>query len=359
VPDDVAIRMRKPLLPPEISRSVPRAGFAALTASLRGGSPADHCLRMFPDDEVALAIVQRAAMTGGTTTVPGWASDLVGQAVAEWLPSLYPQSAAAGLMRRGGFNMTLGDGIGSISVPGRAVAPVSLPWVGEGAPIPARSYTLNGALLSPRKMGAIVVWSRELQRTSNAETVFTALLEEDAALSLDAAYFSAIAGSATTHRGLLNGLTTLPPETLQGSNDATMRADIANLAEAVAPASNETLVFIAAPSRASAMNLVIPITLNATVLPSLAVPATRVIAIDAAALVHAFGAAPDFTAGDEATVVMNDVAADIGTPGTPPVVGAPTKSLFQTAQLALRMLVDIAFAQRRAGAVAFIDGVIW
>jgi hypothetical protein len=312
---------------------------------------------MFPEDVVALAMVQRAAMTGGTTTVAGWASELVGQAVAEWLPSLYPQSAAAELTRRGGFMLPF-DGVGSISVPGRAVAPVALPWVGEGAPIPARSYTLNHAVLSPRKMGAIVVWSRELQRNSNAEEVFTALLEEDAALSLDAGYFSAAAGSATTHQGLLNGLTTLTPTT-GGTPNSNMVEDFGILAEAVAPASNDSLVYVASPGRAAAANLSIPSIITATVLPSQAVPPNRLIAVDARALAHAFGSDPDFTAGDEATVVMNDVPADIGTPGSPNVVAAPTTSLFQTAQLALRMLVDVAFVQRRAGAVAFIDGCNW
>jgi hypothetical protein len=336
---------------------VPRAAFAVLTASLRGGSPADHCIRMFPDDQVALAMVQRAAMTGGTTTVAGWASELVGQAVSEWLPSLYPLSAAAALFQRGAIRVSF-DGVGSVAVPGRAAAPTTAPWVGEGAPIPARQYTLNRAILTPRKLGAIVVWSRELQRNTNAETVFTALLEEDAAVSLDAAYFSAIAGSASAHQGLLNGLSTLTPATDAGNKEATMLDDMINLAIAVSPATEESLIYVAAPGRAAAMNITAKWR-GVTVLPSLAVPANRVIAVDAASLVHGFGGDADFTAGDEATVVMNDVPADISTPGSPNVVAAPVQSMFQTAQHALRLLVDVAFAPRRTGAVAFVDGVAW
>jgi hypothetical protein len=347
----------KPLVPGDLKsrRAIPRAAFALITARVLGGNAERHLIRMFPDDyRAALSILQRAAETGGTTTVAGWAAELVGTAVADWLPSLYPLSAAAQIIARG-MLLTF-DGNGTIKVPGRATAPTAAPSVAEGGPIPARSYTLASAVLSPRKTGAIVAWSRELARlATSGEIVFRALLEEDFALSLDTAYFSAGAGSASDHAGLLNGVTATPPSSGVPASD--MQRDLVALAEAVSPASSDALIFVCAPGRAAAINL--NETIEATVLPSIAVPAARVIALDASALVHGFSGVPDFLASSEATVVMSDTPTDIGVVGSPTVVAAPTQSLFQTAQVAMRMLVDCAFAKRRPGCVAYLDATDW
>jgi hypothetical protein len=350
--------MNKPLVPSDLNlaRSIPRAAFATLMTALRGGGqPAAVAQRMWPGDDVTMAVL-RAATTGGTTTGAGWAADLAQTALSAWLPTLYPISAAGELIRRG-LTLTI-EPNAHVAVPGRSNAPAAVAWVGEGAPIPARQYALNRAMLTPKKMAAIVVWSRELQRFSDAETVFTALLNEDAAASLDSAYFSATATSGVAHGGLLNGLTTLTPATAGASPEYAMLADMSALARAVSPASTDSLVFIAAPGRAAAANLISDND-AAEVLPSVALAADRLIAVDARSLVHAFGALPDISASDEATVVLQDTPTDIGVPGSPNVVGAPTSSMFQTAQMASRLIIDVAFAMRRSGAVAFIDGCTW
>jgi hypothetical protein len=41
------------------------------------------------------------------------------------------------------------------------------------------------------------------------------------------------------------------------------------------------------------------------------------------------------------------------------MAGSPVRSMFQTASIALRAIVDVAFAARRTGAVAYVDGVYW
>ena len=45
--------------------------------------------------------------------------------------------------------------------------------------------------------------------------------------------------------------------------------------------------------------------------------------------------------------------------GTPPVVAAPQKSLFQTDSLALRLIMFLNWVQRRPGTIVFASGVTW
>jgi hypothetical protein len=47
------------------------------------------------------------------------------------------------------------------------------------------------------------------------------------------------------------------------------------------------------------------------------------------------------------------------TPGTDISTATPSQSMFQTASLALRMLLDITWAMRRTGMVQFITGASW
>ena len=45
--------------------------------------------------------------------------------------------------------------------------------------------------------------------------------------------------------------------------------------------------------------------------------------------------------------------------GSPPVVAAPQKSLFQTDSLALRLVMFLNWIQRRSGTVVFAQNVTW
>lgn len=69
---------------------------------------------------------------------------------------------------------------------------------------------------------------------------------------------------------------------------------------------------------------------------------------------------PDFNTTEQALVNMADPALPIasGTTGSA-VSAAPSRSLWQTAALGIRTLIDCDWTMRRTGAVAFIDGVTW
>jgi hypothetical protein len=84
------------------------------------------------------------------------------------------------------------------------------------------------------------------------------------------------------------------------------------------------------------------------------VTAGMVILIDAADFVVIEGGAPRFDVSDQAVLVYDDTApAALGTTGSPAVVGAPARSLWQTDSVALRMMYDLNWGLRRTGMIAW------
>jgi hypothetical protein len=244
-----AQRIDRPLVPSDMNprRALVRACWAAMLANTQSKNPVDSLRRVYPDDLVAMAILQRATVTGASTAVPGWAQELAGRGLSEWLPSLAPASAAAALIARG--IVVPVSGVATMRVPGRASAPTAAPFVGEAGAIPVRADLIAAATLAPKKMAIAVTMTRELMRFgAAAEAVFTQLLTEDAAISLDAAYFGNQAGSASVHQGLLVGL-------VAGAGSAVMADDLAKLAEAVGAGGSGQVVFVASPGRAAAANV--------------------------------------------------------------------------------------------------------
>lgn len=340
----------RPLVPSDIAtRSVvPRSCFAALLAATRNVDPARVAGERWPTEAPVLQALLRAATDPATTTEPAWAGALAEGAVGQWLPTLTPESAAAALIPRG-VRLRIRGGQ-PLSVPISTTPPSQAPWVGESSPIPATAFSFSTTdPMAARKMAVIVSMTRELARHSTAESVFNKLLQERAAYSLDAAYFSTDAGDDVVHAGLLNGLTPIA-----GSGD--MVEDLSLLAAAVSGlgASGE-VVFISSTARAAVLRLRSPV-VNVEVFGSSALPDDRVIAVDPRALAHGFGPAPDISASEETVIHMDDAPANIGTGAG---VASPAVSAFQVAMVVQRMILDVAFLSRRAGAVAYMDGIDW
>jgi hypothetical protein len=335
---------------------IPRAAWAAVTAALRDEAghvrdPVAAARRLWPDDEVSPLLLTRAATTGATTTVSGWASQLLTRQVAEWLGSLGPASAAARLIASG-ITVPVTDGV-PLGVPYRATAPASAPFVDEGGAIPMRAWSFGTSDLNPRKLGILVVLTRELARYSGAQAIFEAMLAEEAAMGLDAAYFGTQASSSSTHAGLLNGL-------VAGTGSAVMANDLAALAEAAGANGSGNVVYVMGPGRAAAATVRMPAEATATVLPSLACPENRVICIDTKALVHGFGPDPEILASEEALLHMESVPLQIATGAQGSgVLATPTQSMYQTSTIAMRMILTVAFCKRRTGCVAYADGATW
>ena len=327
-----------------IPRSQPdhlsRAAFAVFVAAVKGGNALDAAARLYHDDLHTRAVLTRAAVDPAKTSEAGWASELVHTAFRRFLAGVEPLSAAARLIAMG-IPAQL-DGAGEAKYPVRSGSPAAAPWVAESGAIPVVARQLGSVALGPRrKIALISVLSQELASRADGEATLTQILREDAAYALDAAYFATTTGSASAHAGLLNGVTPLAASTEGGT--AAMVTDLMALASAGRAAST----MIAAPD------------LRATVLASPAVPEDRVIAVDPLSLLHSTDPSPEVSAAKHTAIHMDDAPGAISAAGAPNVVAAPVTSLFQTAQIALRVLADMAWAKRRSGAVAYLDGADW
>jgi hypothetical protein len=96
------------------------------------------------------------------------------------------------------------------------------------------------------------------------------------------------------------------------------------------------------------------------VIQSTTVPAAVVILLDAADFFSATGDEPRFDVSDQAVLHMEDTTpVQIGTAGSPNVVAAPVRSMFQTDSLALRMILPMAWAMRRTGVIVERTAVTW
>jgi HK97 family phage prohead protease/HK97 family phage major capsid protein len=162
----------------------------------------------YPGHE-ATAIVAKADQTIGTTTVNGWAAELVQTAYADFLQALTGMSIYPELRSRGiGLSF---DGNGTVSIPSRTAGGAAGGFVAEGAPIRVGRITTAATTMTCKKMGVIVPFSRELAKRSTPaiEALVRQAILEDTAATLDSVMLDA--GGSTTARpaGLLNGVSWL------------------------------------------------------------------------------------------------------------------------------------------------------
>jgi hypothetical protein len=61
----------------------------------------------------------------------------------------------------------------------------------------------------------------------------------------------------------------------------------------------------------------------------------------------------------EALLHTDSEPSQIATAGTPNAVAAPSRSMFQTACIAIRLLQDVTWSMSRTGRVAYVDGTTW
>jgi hypothetical protein len=212
-------------------------------------------------------------------------------------------------------------------------------------------------MLTPDKLAVIAVLTHEMLSRANAEAMVRDALTRSAALALDTALFDANASSATRPAGLRYGISASTASALTDRTEA-MLADIATLAGAVAPvAGNAPIALVAAPARAMMLRLRSPRELPVSVLASSAVAAGDLLAIAPPALVSAVGNV-QIEAGRESTIHMFDPA-DASVPGTPNVVSAPVRSMWQTDCIGLRLLMTASGGLRDPRGLAWLTTTAW
>jgi hypothetical protein len=282
----------------------------------------------------AVAAVVRAATEPLTTTT----ADLPVEETMAFVTALAPVSAAAALFRR-----ALRLDLGPTRIP--ALDTGAAAWVEEASAIPVEAMTASAPSLTPRKLGAISVVSRQLLRGSQAERLVADAISRKAAKALDQALFGSDAASSAQPAGLLHGLTPLAA----GSNGIV--PGLAALADAVSEYGNP--VFIASPGTTIAIEATVP---GLPVFASRAVASDVVIGIVPEALAYGKGEA-SIEGSTEATIHMSDdpsafIAERVE---DETVVAAPTRSMYQVDCIATRLLVEVACSLRAADAVAFTE----
>jgi hypothetical protein len=317
--------------------------------------------RMWPDDGGVTGLVLRGTSAPADRTTSGWASTVAHNVVGDFIGSLAPLSAGANLLNAAP-RVSL-EGVNQINFP-RRLNPLNatdVAWIGELGPMPIPVMQIgSGSTLGPsRKLCAAVVFTREVAESSAAEVVMRTLLRESCAFSLDAALFSNAAATAVRPAGILNGISALPAA--PNGDDAALGTDLTKLAAAIGVATTG-LAIVAHPAQANAIKLRRGGTFPSAipVWPTLGVAAGTVIALDPAAFASAFGPEPEISSSTETLVHLEDTTpAQIGTPGSPSTVAAPTRSLFQTDAIAVRLILRCAWTWRVSGAVAWISGTTW
>lgn len=326
--------------------------------------------------KAVMDVVLRAASAPATTTTTGWAAELVQTAIGDFIDLLMPQAVYPSLSTKGGRFSFGRNGI--VSLPSRSATPtIAGSFVGQGAPIPVRQGAFSSVSLTPKKMAVITTMTREIMEhsTPSIEQILRQAIQEDTSVAIDTVLLDATAASTVRPAGLRNGVTTFTATT--GGGFAALVGDIKGLLGALITSTNGNLrspVWIMNPVNAISISL----TQNAggdfpfkqevnqgqlqgyPLIQSATVPAGYVILVDAADFFSATGDDPRFDVSDQATLHMEDTTPlAIGTTGTPAVVAAPVRSMFQTDTVALRMILDMNWAMRRTGAVAWTSGVTW
>jgi HK97 family phage major capsid protein/HK97 family phage prohead protease len=350
-----------------------RGAVVQFLAHVNKQSPENILRAVYPQDE-AVGMLVRAAVNPAMTTVPTWAQELVQQAIGDYLDTL-PRDSIYPALSRMGARFTFGRN-GSIKIPARAATPnVSGAWVGEGEPIPVRRMGFTSVTLTPKKLGVISTFTRELamHSTPAIEGVIREAMAEDTAVTIDATLIDANPATNIRPAGLLNGVT--PLTAAPGGGSEAMIADLRALIGAITTSlGGRNIAVLINPAQGLAINFSTNANgeflfastdelgrrVGVTFIPSPTVPAGTVIAIDAADFASAAGDAPEYDVSDQATIHEEDTAPlPIVGGGATPTTASPVRSLWQTASIGVRMLLDMNWAMRRTGMVATVTGVTW
>jgi hypothetical protein len=336
-----------------------RAATAIGVAAIRGGNATGgQVAREFWKGSRDLEIVARAASVPATLTT--WGATFATTAIGAFIKSLSPQSAAARLFDAA-LQVPLTNGIAQVNLPRNNVPFPEPQFVIEADPFAVRQGDFTSAVLGPpRKLGMIVGLTEDLRDHSaeTAEAVLRAEMIAACARALDAAVFSTAAASTARPAGILNGVTPITPTA--GAGQAAMLGDLRALVGAIVTAGGGQNIFIfARPSELLAAVILgqgasIP---GITFVPAPSLTAGQIVAVEAGAIASGFPTLPDIDISREALIHFDTVPQPIGV--APNIVASPTRSLWQTASLALRLILRVAWTVRAPGMVQVVNSATW
>ncbi len=321
----------------------------------------------YPGHE-ALGVLMKADQVIGTTTGSHWADDLVQTAYQGFLQALIGKSVFPELLNRG-LSLTF-DRWGSLVLPRRSAGTAGGGFVAEGTPIRVGKITTGSATLTPKKMGVIVAFSKELAKRSTPaiEGIVRDAIIEDTVAILDPILLDATAVSAVRPAGLLNGVSAAASGFGGGDYVAVTEDFRALLGPFYSANGSDGIVVLMNPAQGLNMSMMAgpvgdPTWLQRikdrmTIIESTNVPANRLIAVRASDFAGA-GGDPEFDVSESATIHMEDTTPLEIVSGTGPTTADPVRSLWQTASVGVRMLMDVSWVMRRTGMVQWIDTTTW
>jgi hypothetical protein len=341
---DVAARRRESVT--SLMRACAARAFAVID---RQTSPETVVRQRWGDDRLA-AFLTRATSAAALTTVPAWAGALAQSVVADFLAELGPQSAAAEI-----FDASLGlefNGAGQISLPAFVPDFANSGFIGEGQPIPVHQLSLAMPdPLLPHKCGAIAVLTREMIESSNAEQLIGDTLKRAAGRMLDEVMFDANPAAGNRPAGLRNGIAATPASSATDP-DRAFTDDMGALADAVAPvAANATLIYVASPGRALKMALRMPREIDRVLVLGSNAVVNDLLCIASNGIVSAVGITPVIEANKSAIIHMETLPQ--------PVPAPPTRSMFQTDSLAIKLTWPVTWSLRDPRAFAWTTPTAW
>ncbi len=326
-------------------------------------SPVDIARHRWGKSHPKLVEVIRTAVAGGGTGSGEWGAELVESQTrfnGDFVDYLY--------------SMTVFDRLplrpmpARVHIKGQDGAATGY-WVGESKAIPVSKADFSDVELTPLKVAAMAVCSKELITDSSpsAEMWIRDSIAQASAQRVDTTFLSTTAASSgVSPAGILNGLSAASPS---GTDAAAVRADLMTLYTGFLSAKNASgLVQVMTPSMAKALSLLVN-SLGQTEFPNLnsnggTLLGDQVYTGDNVTAGHWILLKPsdiwkigdtglEVSMSDQATIEQNDAPAGAG--DTPTAASATLMSLWQTEQVGFKVVRRINYKLRRSGAVAYLD----
>lgn len=329
-----------------------------------GGGPINTAIRMFGMDPQVRAIIKAVTEPANTTGADS-GSVLLASAVADLIQMTASQSAFGRLVIPG----LRFDQYGAVVVPGRLgkIAPGG--FVPEGGPIPVKKPMVDFAALKARKVATLTAVTREVFRYSApvGVTLIRDALVADTAATFDALLLDNVAGSATRPAGLQ---VAAGAANSRASTGATATAIVTDMKAAMAALFDAG--YGAAPvwvmHRRNAAILAATDAIRDAgegtqafgipILASIHVPKDVVALLDADGLAAVIDGA-EIDASENALIHMDDAALAIASGAAPGGVASPVTSMWQSACVAIRTVIDADWSLREPAAAQVITGVAW
>lgn len=329
-------------------RSWCRAIAAKVLAVNNYGDAAKIAKGAWPSDDRAVMIT-RGAVTPTTTAGYPTFDPVVAYR------SLAPSSAALALFQMGmALDLT---GVTTIKIPVVPTNPLPV-FVGEGMPGPVVQRNIHSTILGPlRKILLLATVTGELNDCTpeTAAAIIGRILADAAERSIDITAFGTNADDGVTPAGLLHAVI---PVTAAAAGPDALAEDLGALTGAIGANGIDVsnVVYVAGPREATIMKAKLGPKFDYQILTTLGLPAKSVACFAPNGIASGYQDAPTIEAKTSAVLHHEDTSpADISTSGA---VAAPSKSVFQTNVIAIRVRANAAWVAA-PGAGQVITAVNW